>query len=177
MHPLQLHYAGGRDYALASFGLEKIAIMSPEQRGAFMRERASRPKGLAAVQGASGDAELAQMKPSAGPTPLSLGAAPTAPMEMQQGFGGGPGMAQGFGGGGLPLVDPRAASRSQQSLQPGAGDLRDSLLPQAMPGRQTATEVVGGGKDSIAGAAANAERMRKPLKPALPNKLAAFLLQ
>lgn len=163
MHPLQLHYAGGRDYALASFGLEKIAVMSPEQREAFMRERASRPKGLAAVQGASGDAELAQMKPSAGPTPISLGAAPTAPMEMQQGFGGGPGMAAGFGGGGLPVDKPMMFG--------------EASLKGQQPSRKLPTSMSGAG--SIPGQAAQAEMRARavPTRFNLPNKLAAFLLQ
>lgn len=151
MHPLQQHYAGGSDAALCAFGLEKIAVI------------AGRATGLERIQ------QVAAQGRPAPAAPIELPPAPGGPMQLEQGFGGGPGMAQGFGGGGLPPVDPRAASRSQQSLQPGAGDLRGSLLP---------TSMTGGG--SIPMAAANAERMHQTRSPnnrvALPNKLASFLL-
>ena len=165
MHPLEQHYAGGSDYALAAFGLEKIAIMSAEQRAAFMKAREGRPQGLDAVRGASGDAALAQMKPSAASPqrqPLSLGAAPTAPMQMEQGFGGGPGMAAGFGGGSLPL-----------ETSPGYGE---ASLKGQQPSRKLPTAMTGAG--SIPGQAAQAEiRARAvPMKYNLPNKLASFLL-
>ena len=72
MHPLEQHYTGGSDYALASFGLEKIAIMSPAQRQEFMAARANRPTGLAAIQ--------AQTPPSAMP---SLAPGPASQAQMQ----------------------------------------------------------------------------------------------
>ena len=168
MHPLQQYYVGGSDAALCAFGLEKIAVI------------AGRETGLARIQQVA-----AQGRPA--PTaPIELPPAPGGPMQLEQGFGGGPGMAQGFGGGGLPPVDPRAASRSRQSQLPGGGDQRSALLPQAMPGRQVQQpdgthRVVGGGLKSVAQAGANSQRMAEALNPnnrmALPNKLAAFLIQ
>lgn len=74
MHPLEQHYAGGSDYALASFGLEKVAIMSPEQRAAFMKAREGRPTGLAAIQAQATPPVLGSVMagaPSMAPGPAS----------------------------------------------------------------------------------------------------------
>jgi hypothetical protein len=87
-------------------------------------------------------------------------------MQLEQGFGGGPGAAPGFGGGGLPLDMP--TSRSQESLKPGGGALRAGLLPKSVTGA-----------GSIPGQAAIAERAATavPTRFNLPNKLASFMTQ
>ena len=153
MHPLEQHYTGGSDYALASFGLEKIAIMSPAQR----------PKGLAGIMGAAGDAELARLKPSGPPVKPGIPLpAPGGPASIEQGFEGGPGLAAGFGGGGLPLEAPQmVGAASLKGQQP------SRMLPTAMTGRE-----------SIPGQAAQAEMRARavPMRFNLPAKLAAFLL-
>jgi hypothetical protein len=50
MHPMEQHYAGGGDAALATFGLTKIALMTPQQKAEFMAARRGKPTGLAAIQ-------------------------------------------------------------------------------------------------------------------------------
>jgi len=149
MHPLEQHYAGGSDYALASFGLEKIAVMSPEQAKAFMAARANRPTGLAAIQAKSTTPILGSI-----PGASAAGAA-AAPV-------GGPGMAPGFGGGGLPLEAPL-----------GYGE---ASLKGIQPSRKLPTAMTGAG--SIPGQAAQAEMRARavPTRFNLPDKLAAFLL-
>jgi len=62
MHPLDQHFIGGIDSALASFGFTKEA-MSPEEKAKILAAYKSRPKGMSGVAGASGDAELARTRP------------------------------------------------------------------------------------------------------------------
>lgn len=161
MHPMEQHYVGGSDYALASFGLEKIAIMSAEQRAAFMKAREGRPTGLEAIQGASGDAALAQMKPSSPVAPSVPGAASAGATGASPSVGG-PGMAPGFGGRGLPLETPLMVG--------------DAMLKGQQPSRMLPTSMTGAG--SIRGQAAQAEMAarRKPVRAILPDKLASLRL-
>jgi hypothetical protein len=74
MHPLEQYYAGGRTEALETFGLEKVAIMSPKEREAFMAARKGRPTGLAAIQ------SLSQGAPAAAAVPQPPGPASQAQM-------------------------------------------------------------------------------------------------
>ena len=156
MHPLEQHYFGGRDFALASFGLEKVAIMSPAQQQAFIAAHRAKPTGLAAVQ-AQGQAVSPVGKPG-----IPLPAAPGAPMQVDQGLGGGPGMATGFGSSAIPLDAP---------LMYGEASLKGQ-----QPSRKLPTSMMGG--SSISGQAAQAEMRARavPTRFNLPNKLAAFLL-
>lgn len=153
MHPLQQHYVGGSDAALCAFGLEKVAVVASGKLTGMERIMAERKLNPLPGQ-------------TAGKSPLPLPAAPAAPMQLEQGFGGGPGAAPGFGGGGLPLDMP--TSRSQESLKPGGGALRAGLLPKSVTGA-----------GSIPGQAAIAERAATavPTRFNLPNKLASFMTQ
>lgn len=63
MHPLEQYYAGGQAEALEVFGLEKVAIMSPAEREAFMAARKQRPTGLAAIQALSQGAPATAVVP------------------------------------------------------------------------------------------------------------------
>ena len=162
-------YVSGGDAALASFGLMKLAvIMNPAQQAAFMKARGARPTGMAAVGGAAGDAELVRAKPLPGaPAPVAL-PAPGGPMHVEQGFGGGPGMAQGFRGPdrSVPMETDLRQAHNQAAL---GGELPSRRLPQAMTGVQ-----------SIPGQATIAQRMATrggaPGPIPLPARLASLLL-
>jgi len=104
MHPLEQHYTGGSDYALASFGLTKIALMTPAQKAQFMAARQGRPTGVAAIQAQA-------TPPQLGNVPLASsggGAPPTV---------GGPGMSPGFGSGGLPLETSPIVAEKNRAIQ------------------------------------------------------------
>lgn len=156
MHPLEQHYFGGRDFVLVSFGLEKVALMSPAQQQAFIAAHRAKPTGLAAVQ-AQGQAASPLVRPE-----IPLPAAPGGPMQVERGFGGGPGTAAGFGSGGLPVEAPQMYG--------------EASLKGQQPSRKLPTSMTGGA--SIPGQAAQAEMRARavPMRFNLPDKLAAFLL-
>lgn len=155
------YYAGGENAALSAFGLTKIALKTPQEAAAFMAARRGRPTGLAAIQ-AQATAPAPGSVPPAPKREIPLGAAPAAPMQLQQGLGGGPGAAAGYGSRALPVETPL-----------GYGE---ASLTGQLPSRKLPTAMTGAG--SIPGQAAQAERLARaaPMKYNLPNKLAAFLL-
>lgn len=112
MHPLQLAYAGGMDAAFSSFGLEKTAVMNPQQQAAALQAFRNRPKGIAAVQAVGGAA------PQVPHAPIALsGVAPgyTPGMFEPTALGGGPGMAPGFGPSAQPTAMRGAGSIAGQA--------------------------------------------------------------
>jgi hypothetical protein len=121
---MEQHYGGGSNAALAAFGLTKIAIFSAADKLKILQANRAKPKGMSGIAGAAGDANLAQMKPSTGG--FSPGRAPIAlpeaggPMHVEQGFGGGPGMAAGFGGSTVPLQTPPPFALSGVGVTPSA---------------------------------------------------------
>lgn len=150
----------GQEDALSSFGLEKMAMMTPAQKAQLLAQSRARPKGLAAVQGAGAPpAPAAAVSP--GRTPLELSAAPTGPMQLE------------------PLAGGMAAPgfKGSPGISPNLTASQDSLLPQSTGRGVLARSMTG--KDSIPGQAAIAERAATaiPARFNLPSKLAAFHLK
>ncbi len=149
----------GQEDALSSFGLEKMAMMTPAQKAQLLAQSRARPKGLAAVQGAGAPPAPAVAPP--GRTPLELSATPTGPMQLE------------------PLAGGMAASgfKGSPGISPNLTASQDSLLPQSTGRGVLARSMTG--RDSIPGQAAIAERAATaiPSRFNLPSKLAAFHLK
>ena len=66
----------GQEDALSSFGLEKMAMMTPAQKAQLLAQSRARPKGLAAVQGAGAPPAPAVAPPGRTPLEGSPGISP-----------------------------------------------------------------------------------------------------
>lgn len=66
-------YLGGIDAALDAFGMDKVAVLTPEQKAQMLAAYRARPKGMAAIPGAAGVPAAA---PAAAPSGLELNRTP-----------------------------------------------------------------------------------------------------
>ena len=109
------YYADGLHGALASFGLEKVAITL-------------------------GKLPPIPVRPTR--TPLELPAAPSGAMVVEPGLGGSPGMAAGFGGRGVPMEASLTRAQDALSPQPTArGNLARSMVGMgSIPGQAAMAE-------------------------------------